>query len=41
MSGMLINLLVQIVAGAIGGNVVGAAKNLSLEVFLAIQLPAR
>jgi uncharacterized membrane protein YeaQ/YmgE (transglycosylase-associated protein family) len=29
-SGMLINLLVQIVAGAIGGNAAGAVKSLSL-----------
>jgi hypothetical protein len=31
MSGMLINLIIQIVAGAIGGNVAGAAsKDMSL-----------
>jgi hypothetical protein len=31
MSGMLINLIIQIVSGAIGGNVAGgAAKNIDL-----------
>jgi hypothetical protein len=34
MSGMLINLLIQIIAGAVGGNVAaGAAKNIDLGTF--------
>lgn len=41
MSGMLISLRVQIVAGAVGGNVAGAVKNLSLDSTAAFGVAAR
>ena len=41
MSGTIINLIIQLIAGAIGGNAVGAAaKNVNLE-RPATQSPAR